>query len=235
MKKMLLILALGLTFQVASAQVSSRNAAGYVKKTVDRGKLMFLANPFFTFDGSDHTLTTMLGTDNLPGGSNVFTWDQGSQVWEASLFREAQPPFNPTASWSPDRSVQHAEGFFVQIPDNAAAASYDIYLFGEVPDSITAPTHQLAIADGLTSFGFAYPVARVIENTDFNSSAQGGDNIFFWNQDTGWGAALYREAQPPFNPTASWSPSVTLSPGCGYFYQSSGANSIMDTKPYSWP
>lgn len=235
MKKMLLILALGLTFQVASAQVSSRNAAGYVKKTVDRGALVFLANPFNTFDGSDHTLTSMLGTDNLPNGTTVYAWNPASQQWQSSLFTAGIPALGIPDSWSPERNVQRAEGFFVQVQSTAPSASYDIYLFGEVPDRITAPTHQVAISPGLTSFGFGYPVSRLLSATDFQNEANNGDTIYSWNPTSGWGSAVFTAGIPALGIAASWSPDLALVPGCGYFYDSDAANNVNETKPYSWP
>ena len=243
MKRMIAGLAIltSLSFVAAEAQVSSRNAAGYVKINIERGKLDLLANPFNTFTGDPHTLSGMLGTDNLPVGTIASVWDAAQQKYVSSTLQSGG--FGGARAWNPNQNVDRADGFFVQITSNpqlATEPNYDVYLFGEVPDRFTANDDSpIELETGLTSFGFAYPVTVKLKDTALWTDADVGDIISFWNANTGYESITYQSLG--FGGARQWQDrggdgvDDILEPGRGYFYRTNTAKTWTEAKPYDWP
>jgi len=231
------------------AQVTSVNAVGMVKITINRGELELIQTPFVSGAG-DPTIPDLFGT-TLPPGTKVYWWEtegDDSQTYKSALF--STDPFNPGAdgTWSDTtKTFKRGEGFFVSIPDTAEFAQYDVVLSGEVPDSVSAPTTAQTIVMGLQMLGLAYPVSVPLTDTDSGTmetnpilglNATVGDKIFIWSSTSGWTSSTY--TSDPFAPAdpPTWTSMLTFEPGVSVFYQSvDGSTTWVSTKVnfYSWP
>jgi hypothetical protein len=226
MKKLIAVATLLAIGAVASAQsASSVNAAGFVKKTVAPGQLVLIQNPFEQFDGGTFTVADIFGT-SLPNGTIVYAWSQLNQ-------RYAIETLSRGAWTSGDQGrtslieFSRADGMFVSIPANAPLPSYDIFLFGEVPDSRTAVTTVLPLVSGFQMIGYPYPVSKTITETSLASIASAGDVVYSWNG-TGWLFEAFSRG--------AWSPgTMVLNPGQAVFYSSVSPKDWTTTKPYNWP
>jgi hypothetical protein len=234
MKKLIAIATILAAGAVANAQsASSVNAAGFVKKTIDSGELQLISPPFEAFSGVNPTANDLFGS-SLPAGTTIYYFNVATQQYLSETYNT--DPFNPSApgTWSPGvKQFARGEGFFLSIP---SSAPYDVFLFGEVPDSRTAPTTTTPIAAGLQLLGFTYPVAVSISNPDLGLSPSAGDTIYVWNN--GWTSITFNT--DPFNPSApgSWSdPNFVLQPGQAIFYRALAGNSWLVDKSdfYTWP
>lgn len=247
MKKLIAIAAgLGLLATIASAQVTTRNAAGYAKVTISAPGLALLSTPFDRFDANpDHNLDELV--PGFPAGTQVFRYDFNGQTYLASNFQSA---FG-IGQWVPDIPIKRGEAFFLSIPAPDAfnpATSYDWYAHGQVPDTTTAPTTALALGAGKNSMvGFPYPVARNILNTKMGDGAQAGDQLYIWDQSSsdspvgGWIAYNFSSAFGITNWNGSdGSTNPTFVPGTGFVFTQLAANSRSawtETKTdyYNWP
>lgn len=208
---------------LAATNVLSRNAVGYVQVSVETGKLTLARMDFEPLNGVPFAITNLIG-DQLPSGSSVLLWDKSAQSYI---------PVNKTRSgWGSGGTtiIQRGESFFLRGPGSGSSSGYTVYLMGEVPDSITAPTSTLAAVPGLGMYGFPYPVQVHWTNTFLAKSAIIGDTLLIWDYDD--------QSYVPVNKTRSgWSdPSVVIKPGQGFWYRNIGGQiEWKEPKPYSWP
>lgn len=235
MKKLALAL-IGLTLVGSSAfaqttGVLSRNAVGYVKVTIPKGKLALIRNDFEDISGSGLAITNVIG-DQVPVGSTILLWDY--------TFNPAPKyiPINKAAAnrggWGAGGTNRLVRGqsFFMQIPSSAASNEYQVYMMGEVPDKTTAPTSTVGVITSLGMYGHPYPVSEYWTNTTLAKNAAVGDSLLLWNGD----------AYVPYNKAAAnrggWgaATNVILAPGQGFWFQTSNASSNWTVpKPYTWP
>jgi hypothetical protein len=209
----------------AQTPISSVNAAGYIKVTVEVGKYYFLQTPFNKFDGSQITISDVLGT-SLPGGSQVFAWNVGTQQYDSSNYFDG-------IGWIPDLDIRRGEGFFVYTDGNGGPTSFDVFLAGEVPGASTAAQTTIALQAGYNSIGFPYPVATTLANSGLTQATTPGDQVFLWDPNgTGYTAANRFDI-----PSFEWGGNETLAinPGQALFVQSQAPLNYVATVPYSWP
>lgn len=208
----------------AQAPISSVNAAGYIKVTVQASKFYLLQTPFNKFDGSQQTLDDVIGTA-LPDSSVVYVWNSANQTFDISNFIDG-------FGWFPNLNLRRGEGFFV----NAApgSPSYDLFLYGEVPGATSAQTTSLNVGVGFTSIGFPYPVSTTLNTSGLNDVTVDGDTVYMWNA-TSQSYNLYNRLDFP---GFEWSGNETtvINPGSAIFLKKNGtAGTFISQVPYSWP
>ena len=209
----------GIAFGDPTNQVLSKNAVGYVKVTIPRGALMMIQTPFENLSGAvDFSVGELLGS-NIPGGSVAYFWSKADQQYKSENFG---------TRWIPGTNrFERGEGLFVRIAANAVSDYYDIFLMGEVPDSITAPTSEMQFVKGLQMIGYMYPTEIPITNSMLTSVAKGGDALYYWKTNQQWGSENFG---------TRWIPgTLKLQPGQAYFYKTTNTSLWSESKPYSWP
>ena len=209
----------GIAFGDPTNQVLSKNAVGYVKVTIPKGALMLIQTPFENLSGATYYNVGEILGSNLPVGSVAYFWSKGDQQYKSE---------NYGTRWFPGTNrFERGEGLFVKMPSTAQSNSYDIFLMGEVPDSITAPTSEMYIVQGLQMIGYMYPTEVPISNSMLTSIAKSGDVLYYWKTNQQWGSENYG---------TRWFPgTLKLQPGQAYFYRSAKTNLWIEAKPYSWP
>ena len=234
MKKTLVLVGCALLIApTAFSQVYSANAVGYVKKTIAPGALDLLRYDFLAIDGATTTVVEVLPADNTPANTRVFLWDAAGQQFSI----ETLVSDKTGTAWSPGTSeITPGVGFFVQI-DAAEAADVDLVMVGEVPgDNNNSAASSVAIVEGLSLVGYAYPASVAWTDTTLAGAAVDGDRLFTWDT----ASQQYNIDTYVVDKTGSaWSPGdKVLEPGQGFFYQreiGGGALSWDETKPYAWP
>jgi hypothetical protein len=207
----------------AQTNVLSQNAVGYVKVSLTGGELKLITHQFNDIDGNPQTPSVVLG-DQMPVNSKVFTWNGTSYDIEDYL---AGTKTNPNA-WAPDTAaLEPGVGFFVEAPDAA-----DVYLLGEVPADAS---NDLVAQPGLTALGFPFPASQAWTGTATAAGANLNDRFFTWNGSS-YDIDDYL-AGTKTNPNAWTNPDKVLTPGEGWFYDSTlgEARTATEVKPYAWP
>lgn len=222
MKKiLLLVLAVTMVSSLAfgQTQVLSRNAVGYIKVNIEKGKMMMIQTPFENLNGSGQYVVGELLGSNFPSGTTAYFWNKDQQQYKTENF---------TTRWIPGTNkFSRGMGTFVRIPGSAASNSYDVFMMGEVPDKTTAPTTSTYIVQGLQMMGFTYPVATPLTNTLLATIAKRGDSLYYWKADQTWGTENF---------VTRWIPGTNvLQPGQAYYYRTTNATVWTETKPYTWP
>jgi hypothetical protein len=248
MKKIIIAAAglvlMGAVAQAQVTQVLSRNAVGYVKVDVLSNNLVLAAIPFNAFS---NTIPAIFGSQ-LTGGSNpgvsdkILKFDpvtkQYITFWKNLSGQWRQFPQTTETT----NTLKLGEGFFIQ---NIRATNQSVYLMGEVPDSITAPTYTVSLVTNLSMASYSYPVEIQITNLAVKSVARKGTNpgvsdqllaydpvtkayITFWFPSSG-------DQQPRQFPQTS-ATTNKLVPGMGFFYKRLAATTNWaEVKPYTWP
>jgi hypothetical protein len=235
MKKITLAIAgLALIGNAVFAQtntVLSRNAVGYVKATIPKGKLALLRNDFEDITGRGLAITNVIG-DQVPDGSTVLIWDYSfNPAPKYIAINKAAPGRGGWGAAGTNRLLR-GRSFFLQIPSGAVSNEYQVYLMGEVPDKTTAPTTSVTVINTLGMYGLPYPVSEYWTNTTLAKQAVDGDTLLLWN---GTNYVAYNKAAPG---RGGWGAgtNVVLTPGQGFWFRTSAASSNwMVGKPYTWP
>ena len=228
MKKLALAL-LGLTIVGSSAfaqttGVLSRNAVGYVKVTIPKGKLELIRYDFEDITGRGTAITNVIG-DQVPTDSTVLLWDYADPKYIA-INKGSRSGWGTGGT----NRLLRGQSFFLKIPATAASNEYQVYLMGEVPDKTTAPTSTVGVVSGLGMYGVPYPVSEYWTNTTLAKQAQNNDFMMIWDGNqyvaynkssrSGWGAGT----------------NVILKPGQGFWFKTASASSNWSVpKPYTWP
>jgi len=226
---------------VAQAQdeVTSVNAVGYVKIVATQG-LTMVREDFITIDGADATPSVVIG-DQLPLGSKIYTYSGGT-YGVPEEYKEITSGFPPVVSgtnWVPNTAtLDPGAGFWVSVPQAAAAASYDLVLMGEVPNN---PTSTVPIAEGLNLVGYAFPADTKWVETDLAQKAALGDKIYIWDPaaQTYLPPQEYKEITAGFPPVVvgeDWpDTNLVITVGQGLWYKRGAGEGTLDwveTRPY---
>ena len=216
-KTWIAILTLALTGAASSlAQaetVTSVNAVGMVRISVNSGQLTIVNFPFSTDGDTDYSVSELF--DNLPNGTRVHFWIDQSWVTESK----------GRGGWSPNTTpITRATAMFIDVPSDEPEPTYEVIFSGVVPGS-NEMTSVLPIESGLNLISFPYPTAVSILEAGFTPG--NGDAVHFWTG-TSWATESFGRG--------SWSPGTTvIQPGQGFFYASGGNYVWESNKPYLWP
>jgi len=210
----------------AQTPISSVNAAGYIKVTVEAGKFYFLQTPFNKFDGVPATLDDVLGT-SLPDGSSAYVWNPTTQRYEVANYIEGSGWGNSPVT------ITRGQGFFVTADPNGPSSTYDIFLAGEVPGATTSASTVIPFGPGFSALGFPYPVATTLNNLGLNSVTQDGDSVYAWSAATQRYQIFNRldEVGNEWNGNEN----VLIQPGTALFLNAQGGGNFSAQVPYSWP
>jgi hypothetical protein len=226
---MLLALVLMVPASFGATNVLSKNAVGYVKKTLEPGKFYLLSVPFNRLQG-DTTITNIFPaeTSGLPSGTTVFFWDVANQKYSASS--EALESFPPPLQWKPGTNpISQGEGFWMQTP--SSASNVDLFILGEVPDESNIVV-QLAVGFNFVAYG--YPVTLDLTNSALTGVVSGGDLVHYWdpNATPPWSAESYETF-----PTVVWNPGTAqFEIGDSVVIEKKGSGAAWDEeKPYTYP
>ena len=230
MKKILIALAaIAIGSQVAEAQLTnqvlSRNAVGYIKTTLQTNKLYLLRNDFVGLQ-APLAISNAIG-NQLPINSQVLLYNEANQTYKAAIIYTA-------FGWGTGGTnrLPRGEAFFVRMPAAAASNQYQLFLMGEVPDTITAPTTTFNTVTGLNMDGYPYPTEARWTNTQYSKSLAINAQILTWNvTNQNYNAAVIKTA---FGWGASGN-ALIIPPGQGFFIRSTNAVSFGEAKPYTWP
>lgn len=185
-------------------EVLSRNAVGYIKKTINPGEFAYIQNPFVKIPPAtgDFTVSEMLS--DVPNGTTVLTWDTSNQAYVGTTK-------NFLGQWTPDPVIARGEAFFVQM-SASAPGPVDVYLLGEVPGNTTYATTDIPLVEGFTAVGVPYPVATTIEDSGLNPALPNNSSILLWDVNTQGYVGVTK------NFLGAWAPANTMiEPGDGFF------------------
>lgn len=228
MKKLALVLA-GLTIVSSSVfaqtnPVLSRNAVGYIKRTINSNELDFITVPFVNLSQANNTLSNVF--PNPAPGSQAFRWDKGSQQY---VFYATKG--SPVATWSTAGSniIYRGEGIFFRGPSNS---NQTFYIMGEVPDRLTAPTTVVQVVAGVTFVGHGYPVDVTWTSLQISSLLPAGSQLAVWNK--GSNAYTFYSKKG-----SSWGTGTNaiIRAGDGFYVRQDLGSPFgwSETKPYTWP
>lgn len=222
--KKLLVAALVVLSVVAIAvgqQVLSRNAVGYQKVTLEKGKFAMARHDFETLD-TPLVISNVFAS--LPAGSRVMLWKE-----DQSGYIVATKTILGTWGAAGSNVLARGRGFWVQVATTAPSNTYDVFMMGEVPDKFTAPTTTVNVLAGFTLTGYGYPTEIKWTNTTVAKSAPAGSTIFIW---TGSNYVPYTRT------VLGWTGGATnllLTPGMGFWLRWASATNWAEGKPYTWP
>jgi hypothetical protein len=204
-------------------QVLSRNAVGYIRRSVENGQLDFVGAPFVNLAGGENVLSNLF--PNPAAGTSAFKWDKVGQVYQ--FFGAKGAAWNAASATA---VVSRGEGIFLKCP---GSVTQTFYVMGEVPDRLTAPTTTVGIAAGLTFVSLSYPVAIAWTSTTLAAALPTGSQLVLWNK-TNSQYMFYGKKG------TSWQSgtNVVLQPGDAFYVKQPGGSlpfNWVEGKPYTWP
>lgn len=228
MKKTVVVL-LCLAFVATAAfgqQVLSKNAVGYVRKSLDKGKY-YLMNVNFNMLTGANTVSNVFpaSSSGLPSGTKIYIWNDVGQSYAASETLETFP----STRWNPGTNVlELGRSFWVRIPPSAVSNTYELFTMGEVPDETNVVKN---LRPGFTFASFPYPVETKITNSMLGSVVKSGDKVYFFDPNGGWASETWQTF-----PTVGWNPGTNIfRPGDAILIKSTLITNWNQAKPYTWP
>lgn len=236
MKKILIALAaIAIGSQVAEAQLTnqvlSRNAVGYVKLTLKTNNLYLIRNDFVGLN-APIALSNAIGRQ-VPPGSQFLRFNEGTQTYLPTLTQAG------SGSWGPGGSniLVRGQAYWIRMPafngGTVNSNEYQLFLMGEVPDSITAPTTSLSTVTGLNIDGYPYPTDARWTNTQYAKSVPAGTQLLIWNEtNQTYNATLTKAGSGSWGPVGN---ALVIKPGQGFFVRATNVVAFGEAKPYTWP
>lgn len=210
----------GITVAADSNTATSVNAVGFETFSVPANKSILLRIDFDKIDKTAWTVNDLFGT-NFTHDVTVFYWGTTSWLSENfdSVFKEWDPGTTP---------FYRGDALFVKMKGPAGLTNV-IVIAGEVP-SASSTTNTLNA--GMSTVGYAYPVAMPITNTTLSAAAAGSQmTVFYWNQNAGtWGGVNWDPVFQEWDPTE-----YVFQPGQGYFIRkyAAGVTNWIEPKTYN--
>ncbi len=231
-------IAVGLLLAAAAAALAQHprvtaNAVGYVRRTLERGKMYLMCLNYDNLSGN-YSVSSVFppATCGLPNGTLLYFWDAGSQRYgPQEQFQTVTPP----SRWSPGTNIiSVGESFWLKVPAAAPDPTCQAFMSGNVP--VTEYSAQVDIGLSFVSYGF--PLNTPITNTSLGSVVGPGTLLYYWDPTGGDAGAggysneLYQAVPPP----ARWHPGTyVFKPGEGVMLRFYGATNWAEPKPYTWP
>jgi hypothetical protein len=197
--------ALAASLMTSKAQVYSQNIVGYINVPVPTGYSIVGNQLDLDGTGTNNTVTTVLGTNSVPVGLQVLTWN-GSAF---SIDSFSILPRHTTPSWSnPTLPLNPGTGFFVYNPGTVT----NITEVGNV--IVGTNSNPQLVSAGYSLLGAVSPVGGdLVTNLDYTPSI--GDQVLTYGS-SGYSISTYSIL--PRHTTPSWSPGVPqISVGQGFF------------------
>jgi len=200
--------ALAVSAGISMAQTYSQNIVGYVNLTVVNGYHMY-ANPL-DLDGTgvNNTVLTTLGTNTLPVGSQVLTWNGASFVVNSFSI----PVHKTVPVWSsPNAPLNPGAGIFI----NNNGPATNIMIVGTALIG-TQVNPNLPAGGGFYCVGSVVPVGGdITTNLQYNPALH--DQVLVWD-DGIQSYDVYTYSIPVHKTLPVWSPSnPQVAVGQGFF------------------
>lgn len=232
MKKLLVVLfaaSLGINASAQTNQVLSRNAVGYQRYDIDKGKLYMIRGDFLSLTSATFKASGIFGSQ-LPNNTSVYYFDPLA-VPQAGYVTDSRSLFGV---WSTNITFRPGVGFWVKIPTTAPSNTYTLFLMGEVPDSLNMGSTNAvrAVYPGLNQLGYSFPVSVAWTNTHLAKISKAGDKVITWDVAT---TGYLQSVRSLFG---AWGGAPTLMPGQAFFYMTTNmlnATNWIEAKPYTWP
>ncbi len=204
--------ALAASLMTSKAQVYSQNIVGYINVPVNSGYNLVANQLDLDGTGTNNTVITVLGTNSLPAGSEVLTWNGSGYVVNSFSI----PPRKTVPVWgTPNAPLNPGAGFFVYNPGPAT----NITEVGNVIQGTNA--NPQLVSSGFSLLGGVSPVAGDLQ-TNLNYSPNLGDQVYVYN---GSGYTVYSFVVPPRKTQAVWSPGTPqISIGQGFFLETTNSS-----------
>lgn len=221
--KKILAMAIGaaVVASFASAQTYSKNAVGFINKTVEAEKMYALTMPFDNMDkdspdGSWKFADLQLAKD-AEIGSYVYFWD--GTKWK-DYYK------NFLGDWTcEDYALKPGECFFFKPADDTP-----VVMTGQVPDSDTTAV-SVAGAENMSAIGNPYPVKFVFSESKLAEEATTGTYVYFWD------GTKWKDYYKTF--LGTWTcEDREVEPGEGFFFQTTDEDESSRwnvEKAYDWP
>ena len=213
--------------QVRPANQGVLNAVGFVKIVGERGRYTLARSDFEDPNGAGGLTVGRMFGEQLPAGTTVYLWNRSAAMYKSvSKF--------PRGGWGAAGTtrVERGAGFWIRVPSTAASNRYPVYLIGNVPDRITAPTTEIPGVSGLNMLGYPYPYPMKWTNTDIARSVPGNSTLYLWDQSNQVYASYMKSARGSWGSRMS---NVVLNPGQGFWLRNTGTFDWVEAKPYTWP
>lgn len=202
-------------------QVLSRNAVGYVKRTVNASQIDFFTMPFNSLAPGGNAISNVV--PEAANSTQVIVWDPSIQNYVT--YARAKGAWGAVGS----NVLARGQSFFIRSP---AGTNQTFFLMGEVPDRFNALTTTVSIVQGISAVSVAYPVDTLWTSTTAAATLANADQLIVW--DTGiTNYITYAKSK------GAWSAATNLviRPGQGAFIRKFGVGVTpwVQTKPYTWP
>ena len=167
-------LAAGLATSTAQS-VYSQNVVGYVSVNLTNG-FNFVANQLDSDGtGTNNTLFTCFGTNNLPNGTKAWVFVNGG--WSSASYVASSGKWLGAATNAINAALNPGGGIMVQIttayPTNATVTFVGNVLQGAITNAVMAG-YQVIITP--------FPISGVID-TNFGYIPSKGDKVYTWNSE----------------------------------------------------
>ena len=205
-------------------QVLSKNAVGYIKISLPASnRLALVSNPFVPLGASDNLITNLFAP--IANNTTISIWNENTLVYD-NYSRNNRGSWVGTGVTT--ARFNRADAAFIR-----SSATGTIFFMGEVPDATTAPTSTQTRINGITMFGYPYPVEVLVTNSPVGLNLPNGGSISLWNSASNSYEVVSK------NTRGSWVGAVgkTIAPGAGMVVRVTNNPSavITTTKPYTWP
>jgi hypothetical protein len=166
--------ALAVSLATSTAQsVYSQNVVGYVNLNLTNG-FNFIANQLDSDGtGTNNTLFTCFGTNNLPNATKVWVFVDGG--WQSVLYIASTGSWLGNSTNAVNAALNPGGGVMVQIttpyPTNATVTFAGNVLQAAITNAVTA---------GFQVIATPFPISGVID-TNFGYIPSKGDRIYTWN------------------------------------------------------
>jgi hypothetical protein len=180
--------------------------------------LFILHRSFESFDGQPRFTPSEILGNQLALSATCSIYRTESNDYTAENFTGA--------GWTPNTNeLLRGRGFWI----NVKHTNMVLYLYGEIPDSRSAPTTSILIHDtNFTLTGYPYPITIQWTNTSLASNSCVGDWVYWW-------VVTQEQFSITMRLTNRWSKPLVLTPGMGFYYSTTQSQVWVETKPYSWP
>jgi hypothetical protein len=168
------MLALGIACsQADGGTVYSQNVVGYVNVNLTNG-FNFVANQLDSDgSGTNNTLLTCFGTNNLPNATRAWVFVDGG--WQSVLYVASSGKWLGNSTNAVNAALNPGGGIMVQIttpyPTNATVTFVGNVLQGAITNAVPA---------GFQVIATPFPISGVID-TNFGYIPSKGDRIYTWN------------------------------------------------------
>jgi len=218
-RAMMAVMVLGIAAVMAvGEEVPSVNTVGFIKTTVGAGGWSIVSIPFSRLDDEVEVALPQL-LPEVP--ANTRAWFYRDGAWDSATYYDG-------LGWFPaDDAFIRGDALFVNAPGGGEAA---LTVMGEVPDTASAPSTTVVLAQGWTLVGFAYPVDMALTNSALATVAQNNDRLWWWDPQKGGNGGW---DSTTFYTGLGWFPSdVLLKAGEGFFYNATAPLDWTEDVPY---